>query len=151
MVQFDTTVSQLKRAQLVSAADEFQLDNTGTVVELRKRIKDHIEANLDYMDNPNYARLFPRHQRLEWEARSDHNSPSPPPGGELGGEENDSHRSQSPGGHGPPPPNGDGDEDDQDPPPANDLTDSHEAQLEFLKHLPPAILNKAIGALFNGE
>ncbi|KAK6988398.1 hypothetical protein R3P38DRAFT_2804653 [Favolaschia claudopus] len=40
------SVSQLKRAQLVSAADEFQLDNTGSVIELRKRIKAHIEANL---------------------------------------------------------------------------------------------------------
>ncbi|KAK7006802.1 hypothetical protein R3P38DRAFT_2775896 [Favolaschia claudopus] len=147
MVQFDTTVSQLKRAQLVSAADEFQLDNTGSVIELRKRIKAHIEANLQYMDNPDYARLFPRHQRLEWDARS-HHSPTPPPEGGSGGGGPESQRSQSPDGHGPPPPNGD-DEDDG-PPPGNDLTE-REAQLQFLQHLPPAILNKAIGSLFNGE
>ncbi|KAK7029094.1 hypothetical protein R3P38DRAFT_2775685 [Favolaschia claudopus] len=133
MVQFDTTVSQLKRAQLVSAADEFQLDNT-SVIELRKRIKAHIEANLQY-------------SRLEWEARS-HHSPTPPLEGGLGGGGPESQRSQSLDGHGPPPPNGDDDEDD--PPAGNDLTE-REAQLQFLQHLPPAVLNKAIGALFNGK
>ncbi|KAJ7845503.1 hypothetical protein B0H14DRAFT_3454935 [Mycena olivaceomarginata] len=63
MPQFNKTVSQLARPQLLSAATAFGLEASGSVIELRKRLKAYLAQNEDLMDNPDYRPLFSRAQR----------------------------------------------------------------------------------------
>lgn len=76
MAHFIKTVSQLTRDELLSAADNFDLSQTGNVTTLRKRVKAHIDANEHYMNNPRYIGLFSRQQRARYAARTA--SPTPP-------------------------------------------------------------------------
>ncbi|KAJ7844334.1 hypothetical protein B0H13DRAFT_1908950 [Mycena leptocephala] len=69
MPQFTRTVSQPSRAQLLSAATAFQLDNTGTgVTALRARVKAHIDSHEDLMGDPDYRPLFSPTQRRRYPA-----------------------------------------------------------------------------------
>jgi hypothetical protein len=68
MPQFTKTVSQLSRAQLLSAATAFQLDNTGSVTALRARVKAHIDSHEDLMGDPDYRPLFSPTQRRRYPA-----------------------------------------------------------------------------------
>lgn len=63
MPTFTKTVSQLTRPDLLSAANVFSLDATGSVAALRARLKAHIDANEHFMGNSNYYPLFSREQR----------------------------------------------------------------------------------------
>ncbi|KAJ6502854.1 hypothetical protein C8R47DRAFT_217404 [Mycena vitilis] len=144
MPTFTKTVSQLNRAELVSAANIFNLDAGGLVTILRARIKAHIDENQHYMDNPNYEHLFSRHQRAQYATRA--RTPTPPPWNGIGADPST------------PPVSDDGsDEDEDDFAPADDhrdastppAEDEREAHIELLKSLPPAALSRAVNALFN--
>jgi hypothetical protein len=63
MPTFNKTVSQLTRAELLSATAAFGLDSSGAVTALRARVKAHLKDNEDLMDNPDYVRLFTPAQR----------------------------------------------------------------------------------------
>ena len=65
MARFTKTVSQLSRAELLSAADKF---NTGNVGNLRKRIKNHNDATRmsTTWTTPRYARLLAPQQRARY-------------------------------------------------------------------------------------
>ncbi|KAJ7918100.1 hypothetical protein B0H13DRAFT_2321751 [Mycena leptocephala] len=71
MAHFTKTVSRLSRDELLSAADNFDLAKTGNVTTLRKRVKNHIDANEHYMDNPRYLRLFSPQQRARYDSHAD--------------------------------------------------------------------------------
>jgi hypothetical protein len=141
MAHFTKTVSQLTRDELLSAADNFDLAQTGNVTTLCKRVKTHIDANEHYMDNPRYVRLFSPQQQARYAAHSA--SPTPPPWGGIGAGTPDSDNSSSES----------GDSGDENDIPGHTLsTDLNAERDPQIKHLPPAALTKAIGLLFsNGE
>ncbi|KAJ7815762.1 hypothetical protein B0H13DRAFT_2293318 [Mycena leptocephala] len=69
MPAFTKTVSSLSKAELLSAAATFHFDATGSVNDLRARLKAH-------MANPDHAPLFTRRERAEWPGRSESPDPS---------------------------------------------------------------------------
>jgi hypothetical protein len=66
MPAFTKTVSSLSKAELLSAAATFHFDATGSVNDLRARLKAHMAANkAAIMANPDHAPLFTRRERAE--------------------------------------------------------------------------------------
>lgn len=133
MPAFTKTVSQLTRPDLLSAANVFSLDATGSVAALRARLKAHIDANEHFMGNSNYYPLFSREQRAHWDARTP--SPTPPPWGGFDTETS-------------PPPEDDG-EDLANPGPAIQQPEvERQVHIQLLESLPADVLARAINSVF---
>lgn len=139
---FSKTVSQLTRNELRRAAGLFDLDDTGSVADLRSRISRHINENLHLMDNENYWHLFSRAQRAAWAARS--RTPTPPPWNGITLPETPAPGSDSDSNSEP------GDQIQPLEPPTTSL--DRAARMQLLQNLPDDTLNAVIGNLFsNGE
>ncbi|KAF8189225.1 hypothetical protein K438DRAFT_1763966 [Mycena galopus ATCC 62051] len=67
MPQFNKTVSQLTRPQLLSALAAFGLDTSGPVTTLCSRLKEYLKDNEDLMDSPEYRPLFSPAQRTQYD------------------------------------------------------------------------------------
>ncbi|KAJ6526687.1 hypothetical protein B0H19DRAFT_1275541 [Mycena capillaripes] len=134
MPLFKKTVSQLTRAELLLALGEFDIEDiSGNISALRTRLKAHLAANEDLMDNPDYISLFSREQRTRY-------AEYPPAWGGIGDDDEDDH-----------PPVSDHGSDDSgadDNPPSSALPE-HDAKLQLLSLLPAAMLEKALGSIFN--
>ncbi|KAJ7501372.1 hypothetical protein B0H11DRAFT_2373528 [Mycena galericulata] len=144
MPHFSKTVSQLTRDELVSAANVFDLDTTGSVTALRARVKAHIDDNEHYMGNANYWHLFTRRQRNSWSNRS----PSPTPSSWGGIESETPATPESIAVNLP-----DSDDNSVLEPPTlvnpSGADISREAQIQLLQSLPPDSLTRALTTLFS--
>ena len=68
---YSTTLSLLRRIDVLRLCLEFKISSEGTVVFLKKQIKKHLNDNRETLyRNPRYTPLYPKHRRLR-------NSPAP--------------------------------------------------------------------------
>ncbi|KAJ7618342.1 hypothetical protein DFH06DRAFT_1363882 [Mycena polygramma] len=138
MPQFTKTVSQLVRHELLSAAQAFNLDTTGNVTAIRARVKAHIDANEDLMNNADYHSLFSREQRNRFAALTPNPSTWDGIRSSVASTPAPSTRAGTASGHS---------RSQYSVTPAPDS--EHEANLQYLQNLPPAALSRALGAFLN--
>ncbi|KAJ7629254.1 hypothetical protein DFH06DRAFT_1141249 [Mycena polygramma] len=150
MPQFTKTVSQLVRHELLSAAQAFNLDTTGNVTAIRARVKAHIDANEDLMNNTDYHSLFSREQRNRFAALTPNPSTWDGIRSSVASSTWDGIRSSVASTPAPSTRAGTASGHSRSQYSVTPAPDSeHEANLQYLQNLPPAALSRALGAFLN--